>query len=171
MAWMDEIGSIVSRYASGGGAAAAPADPREDYSNIAQSAPPQVMADALAHTFRSDQTPAFPEMVSNLFQQSNADQRAGLLNRLMGTLGPAALASAPALQALASKFLGGERVTTAQAAQVSPDQVQEFAGHALNHNPSIIDEVSGFYSQHPDLVKGIGAAALGIAIRHIAQRV
>jgi hypothetical protein len=60
-----------------------------------------VMADALAHAFRSDQTPSFPEMVSNLFRQSNPDQRAGLLNQIIGAIGPAALATVPGLKDVA----------------------------------------------------------------------
>jgi hypothetical protein len=89
MAWMDAISDIFNRYAgAAGGTASAPADPHQDYRNIAESAPPQVMADALAHAFRSDQTPSFPEMVSSLFRQSNPDQRAGLLDQLMGAIGP-----------------------------------------------------------------------------------
>jgi hypothetical protein len=124
MTWMDTINNIISRYSgAGGGAASAPADPHEDYRAIAQSAPPQVMADALSHTFRSDQTPSFPEMVSNLFRQSNPDQRAGLLNHLISAIGPGALASIPALKDLA----GGQTVTPQKANQISPDQVQQIA--------------------------------------------
>ena len=44
------------------------------------------MADALAHAFRSDQTPSFPEMVSSLFRQSNPDQRAGLVDQSLERL-------------------------------------------------------------------------------------
>jgi hypothetical protein len=167
MSWLDEISSIVTRYVGGGsGTASAPADPHEDYRTVAQSAPPQVMADALAHTFRSDQTPSFPEMVSNLFRQSNPDQRAGLLNHLLGAIGPGALASIPGLKDLA----GGQTVSPQKASQISPDQVQQIATQAQQQNPSIIDQVSGFYAKHPDVVKALGGVALSIAIQHIARR-
>jgi hypothetical protein len=166
MTWMDEISNIVNRYAGGGGGtASAPADPHQDYRTIAQSAPPQVMADALSHTFRSDQTPSFPEMVSGLFRQSNPEQRAGLLNQIKGAIGSGALASIPGL-----KDLGSQTVTPQQASQVSADQVQQVASNAQRDNPSIIDQVSGFYAKHPDLVKALGGAAISIAIQHIAQR-
>ena len=78
--WRGWTQSAISfnRYSgAAGGTASAPADPHQDYRDIAEAAPPQVMADALAHTFRSEQTPSFPEMVSSLFRQSNPDQRAG----------------------------------------------------------------------------------------------
>jgi hypothetical protein len=171
MAWMDEITDIVTRYAGvSGGSAPAPADPHEDYVNIAKSAPPQVMADALSHAFRSDQTPSFPEMVSTLFRQSNPGQQAGLLNRLIAALGPAALANFPALKQLTGGPGGGQSVTPETAGQISAEQVQQIANNAQRDNPSIIDQVSGFYAQHPNVVKALGGAAITIALRHIARR-
>src|SRR5215471_6874788 len=107
MAWMDAISEIVNRYTgAAGGTAAASADPHEDFCSVAKTAPSQVTADALAHAFRSAQTPAFPEMVSNLFRQSNPEQRAGLLNQLIGSVGPAALARIPGLSQLAGSAGG-----------------------------------------------------------------
>ena len=170
MAWMDIVSDICTRYAgSAGGTASAPADPHRDYRNIAEAAPPQVMADALGHAFRSDQTPSFPEMVSSLFRQSNPDQQAGLLNQLVGAIGPAALASVPGLKELAGSS-GGPTVTSQQASQISAAQVQEAAARAERDNPSVVDRVSGFYAQHPDVVKALGGAAITIAIQHIARR-
>jgi hypothetical protein len=171
MSWMDAIGGIVSRYTSaGGGAASAPADPHGDYRTIAQSAPQQVMSDALSSAFRSDQTPSFPEMLSSLFRQSNPDQRAGLLNRIIGEVGPAALAGVPALKGLAGSTSGSQEVTPQTASQVSPEQIQQMATHAQRNNPSIVERVSDFYAQHPDVVKALGGAAITIAIQRIAQR-
>jgi hypothetical protein len=171
MAWMDAINDIFNRYSgAASGAASAPADPHQDYRNIAEAAPPQVMADALAHTFRSDQTPSFPEMVSSLFRQSNPDQRAGLLNQLVAAIGPTTLASIPGLSELAGSSRGGQSVTSQNASQISPEQVQQAAAHAQQSNPSIVDKVSGFYAQHPDVVKALGGAAISIAIQHIARR-
>jgi hypothetical protein len=169
MAWTDALNDIVSRYAGGaGGAASAPADPHEDYKTIAQSASPQEMADALSNAFRSDQTPNFPDMVSGLFRESNPEQRAGLLSHLLSAIGPAAVASIPGLSGLAGNSVSG--VTARQASRVTEDQVQQAAAQAQRENPSIIDRVSGFYAQHPDAVKGLGAAALTIAIQSIARR-
>jgi hypothetical protein len=167
MDWKQAIGDIVSRYTgTAGGAASAPADAHKDYCHIAASAPTQVMADALSHTFRSDQTPDFADMVSNLFRQSNPNQQAGLLNQLIATLGPTALAAIPALRGLS----GASSVTPETASQVSADQVRQMANSAQRANPSIVDQVSGFYAQHPDVVKALGGAALAIAIQHIARR-
>lgn len=171
MAWMEAISDIFNRYSGAtGGTASAPADPHQDYRDIAEAAPPQVMADALAHAFRSDQTPSFPEMVSSLFRQSNPDQRAGLLNQLIEAIGPAALANVPGLKELAGSSNGGQTVTSQQASQISPEQVQQATDHAQRDNPSIVDRVSGFYAQHPGVVKALSSAAITIAIQHMARR-
>jgi hypothetical protein len=128
------------------------------------------MADALSHAFRSDQTPSFPEMVSGLFEESNPDQRAGLLSQLLRKLGPAAISSIPAQNALKGALGGLQSVTPEAAGKVSSEQVQQIAHQAQSADPSIVDRVSGFYAQHPDAVKALGGAAIAIAIQRIAGR-
>jgi hypothetical protein len=168
MAWTDLISEIAGKYSGEtGGASPSPANPHEDFSKVAQSAPRDVTADALAHVFRSDQTPGFAHMVSSLFQESNPDQRAGLLNRLCSAIPASTLAGIPGLGQLAQ---GGQNVTPQQASQVSPDQVRTAAEHAQRNKPSIVEEVSGFYAQHPGVVKTLGAAVITMALRHIAHR-
>jgi hypothetical protein len=171
MAWTDVISDIVSRYSgAAGGTAVAPDDAPQDFLDVAKNAPPQVTADGLAHAFRSDQTPNFSEMVGSLFQESNPDQRAGLLNQLMGSIGPSALASIPGLSQLAGTVGQGQTITPEQASQISPEQVQQAAEHAQNANPSIVDQVSSFYAAHPTAVKALGTAAITLVLQHIARR-
>jgi hypothetical protein len=165
MPWEDAISEIFNRLTTSGGAATAPADPHADYSAIAKVAPPNVVADGLTQAFQSDRTPSFPEMVSSLFRNSNPDQKAGLLNNLLGAINPAALASVPGLNKLS-----GTGVTPADASRISADQVQQAAAQAHRDDPSIINRVSGFYAQHPDVVKALGGAAITIAIQSIARR-
>jgi hypothetical protein len=148
MDWMNAVSDIVQRYSGqGGGAASAPADPHTDYRQVAEAAPEHVTSQGIAQAFRSDQTPPFPQMLANLFGQSDPNQRAGLLNRLLG-----------------------RAVTPEQAGQMSSDQVQQMAAHAERQNPSVIDEVSQFCAQHPDVMKAAGGLALSIAIQHMMQR-
>jgi len=170
MDWTNEIENIIQRYSGqGGGAAAAPADLHQDFQQVAQAAPPNVLASGISQAFRSDQTPPFSEMVSNLFNQSNPGQRAGLLNRLLGSLGPGAMSALPGLGGLSS-LLNAGNVTPEQADQISPGQVQQMAAHAERQNPSIVDEVSSFYAQHPQVVKAAGGLALSIALQHMLRR-
>ncbi len=136
--------------------------------DLSQAAP-QSLASALSTAFRSDQTPAFPSMLSNLFSNSDGQQRAGLLNQLLGAAGPSLLGSAVS-GPLSSLLKGGSTVTPEQAAQVSPELVQNLAEHAQKANPSIIDQVSGFYSQHPRVVQALGAVAMAMIMSHMNKK-
>lgn len=136
--------------------------------DLSQAAP-QSLAGALSAAFRSNQTPAFPSMLSNLFSSSDGQQRAGLLNQLLGAAGPSLLGSAVS-GPLANLLKGGSTVTPEQAAQISPEIVQNLAEHAEKANPSIIDQVSGFYSQHPRVVQALGAGALAMIMSHMNRR-
>jgi hypothetical protein len=111
-------------------------------------------------------------MVAGLFSQSSPEQKAGLLNQLLGSLGPAAaqaLASAGGMAALTNLLKGGSGVVTPQQAeQVSPQAIEVLAQNAASKDPSIMDKAAGFYAQHPDLVKGIGVAALGFLMSRIS---
>ena len=162
MGWIDSLNDIVQRYSGqGGGTAPAPEDPHQDYRQVVETAPPHVVANGLSQAFRSDQTPSFPEMLSNLFSHSDPDQRAGVLNRILGSLPPGTLAGLPGLS---------RQVTAQEASQVTPEQVQEIATHAQRQNPSIVDDVSGFYAQHPQVVKALGGLAITIALQHMMRR-
>lgn len=172
MNWMNELGGILQQY-SGAGAAQAPDTVHDDFDQTAQAAPLGALANGLSAAFRSDQTPEFGQMVGNLFGQSNGQQRAGILNTLISTLGPtiaAQLFARKGLSGLAGLLGGGQtEITPEQAEQVSSEDVQDIATHAEKHDPSIIDTVSNFYAEHPTLVKSLGGAALAIALAKIVD--
>jgi hypothetical protein len=108
-------------------------------------------------------------MLSKLFSQSDPGQRAEVLNRLLSSIAPGALSALPGLGGLSSVLSGGS-VTPEQASQVSPEQVQQMAAHAEMQNPSIVDQVSSFYAQHPQVMKAAGGLALSIALQHMLRR-
>jgi hypothetical protein len=68
--------------------------------------------------------------------------------------------------------LGGARpqVTAEEAQKVSPQAVNELANHAENTNPAVFETLGNFYSRHPTLAKTLGATALGVALKKIAER-
>jgi hypothetical protein len=110
-------------------------------------------------------------MVSGLFGQSSPDQKAGLLNQILASLPPGtaqALAGAGGMGALQS-LLTGNKVTPQQASEVPPHEVETLAKQAAKKDPTIVDKAAGFYAQHPQLVKGIGVAALGLLMSRISQ--
>jgi hypothetical protein len=52
---------------------------------------------------------------------------------------------------------------------MTPEQVQQIAEKAEQDNPGIMDRMGEFYAQYPQLVKGLGGAALAIALGRMAQ--
>jgi hypothetical protein len=110
-------------------------------------------------------------MIGSLFSNSTGEQKAGLLNQLVGAAGPEVLAQIPGGGALASLLNSGTtQLTPEQAQQITPEAVQQLASHAEKVNPSIVDTASSFYAQHPTLVKTIGGAALSVVMAKIAQQ-
>jgi hypothetical protein len=172
MGWMDQLGGLLDQY-SGIGTSQAPNTVHDDFDQLAGAAPQSALANGLAAAFRSDQTPAFGTMLGQLFGQSNGAQRSGILNTLIATLGPNLVGqflSNRGLGGLGSMLGGGQTsVTPEQAQQVPPEAVEELAAHAEQKDPSIIDSISHFYAEHPTLIKGLGAAALTVALAKIAQ--
>ncbi|MGX9218265.1 hypothetical protein ACWV27_07655 [Massilia varians] len=174
-----DLGSLLNQYLGGGTGGGNPHQANDDFDRVASNAPPDVLARGVSGALRSDQTPPFPQMVSQMFGQSNPNQRAGMLNQLLATLGPAVLSQLASraggqggLGGLGSIFGGGHaptQVTPEQASQVSPEEVRELAEKAEQENPSIVDRMGDFYAQNPTLVKAIGGAALAIALGHMAQ--
>ena len=167
-----DLGNLLQQYL-GGQQGAGAAQPEDDFDRVAQAAPREAVAQGVTQAFRSDQTPPFPQMVSQLFGQSDPNQRAGMLNQLLGSLGPGLLSSV-AGGALGNLFGGGghqgqPQITPEQAARMTPEQVQDIAEKAEQQNPSIVDRMGDFYAENPTLVKAIGGAALAIALGHIAQ--
>lgn len=171
MSWMDKVGGLLRQYTSGGAAAAPAPDVHAHFDEVAQAAPQSTIAEGLAAAFRSEQTPAFGNMVSSLFANSSGAQKAGLLNQLMGSVNPAILTQLLAGTGLAGALQGGAtQLTPEQAQQVTPEMVQQMAAHAEKTNPSIIESCSAFYAQHATLVKTLGGAALTIAMAKVAQK-
>lgn len=174
MDWMNQLSGILQQYSGAQEGGQAPDTVHDDFDQLSQQAPQSALADGLAAAFRSDQTPAFGQMVAQLFSNANGQQRAGILNTLISALGPtivAQLFSQGGHSGLAGLLGGGQsQVTPEQAEQVSPAAVQQIAEQAESKDPSIIDTVSNFYAEHPTLVKTIGTAALTIALAKIAER-
>ena len=176
MSWFDQLGGILQQYANAG----QPTNTtEEDFERAATVAPRDAMSQGLAEAFRSDQTPPFPNMLGQLFGNSSGAQRANILNTLLSVAGPALMSSAlqkggggmsGALGQLGGLLGQGGQVSPQQAEQISPQAVEELAQHAEQRDPSIIDRVSDFYSEHPGLVKTLGAAAMAVAMSGMAKQ-
>ena len=135
-----DLGGLLQKYL--GGIAPSATDAQAHFDEVAQNASPSILSQGLSAMFHSDQTPPFSQSASQMFGQANPNQKAGMLNQL---------------------------ITPEQAAQLTPEQVQQMADHAQQNNPSIVDHMSDFYAQHSGLIKTLGGAALAIALAKIAN--
>ncbi len=166
MDWMNKVTGILGQYANADPTQGSP-EVHQHFDSVAQAVPKDTLAEGIAAAFNSDQTPAFGQMVSKLFSQSDSSQKAGILSHLVGAAGPGLVSSVLAGQGLSG--LAGS-VTPEAAAQVTPEAVEKLAAEAHKQNPSVVDAISNFYAQHPTLVKTLGATALTIAMNRMSKR-
>jgi len=142
-----------------------------EFEQVAREASPDEVAEGLTHAFRADETPPFEAMLGNLYERSDPSTRAGLLTELFHGLSPTILGSVGA-GALGSLIRGNRRASIRpdEAAAIPSRDVQDLAREAERANPSIVERISRFYAQHPQLVRNLGSAALSIAMRQMARR-
>src|SRR5215831_14661614 len=124
MSLLDQLGNVLKQYT--GSSTPNTANATEHFDQVAQVAPQSVMAEGLSAVFRSDQTPAFGNLVGSLFSQSNGEQKAGILNQLIASIGPENIAQLAGGGALAS-LLGGAR-------QITPNRLRTFLPRSCNRS-------------------------------------
>ena len=161
---------ILAQYA---GQAASSAQPQpqqsthEDFSQVASQAPSELLGGGITQALQGAPE-GFESSIAKLFENSDPQQRTGLLQRLIQAAGPTVLSSF-AGGALSHLAQPGATAQEADANAITPAQAGELAGAARQSNPGIVSELGSFYSQHPTLVKTLGAAALAIAMSHMAS--
>jgi hypothetical protein len=172
MGLFDQLGSVLEQYAKSSGSGQVNEQVHEHFDQVSQAAPSSALADGLAAAFRSNSTPDFGQMLGSMFSSSSGDQKAGILNQLLASGGPALLSQLGGAGGGLASLLGGgtSQITPQQAEQISPDVVQKLATHAEKSDPSLIDKASAFYSEHPALIKTLGGAALTIAMAKMAEK-
>ncbi len=169
MSLFDQLGGMLQQYA-GGNTPANPQQATEHLDQVARQASPGELSNVLTQVFQSPQTGTFGQNISSIFQQSNPQQQAGILNQLLPSLGAGGLG---ALGGLLSSGLGGlvggGQVSPQAAQQISPADVERIANHAQQQNPSVVQQAGDFYAQHPTLIKALGAGAAVFALKNIAD--
>jgi hypothetical protein len=162
MGLLDDVKNAISQYTSGSGSAD---DLAAQFHKVAGSTDPNVLSQGIAAALRSDQTPPFGQLVSQLFANASADQKAGMLNALLGAASPDTRAKLAGLL----PGIGAGAISGGQTAAISPDLVNSVAQQMEQHNPGVVDKMGSFYSQHPTLVRTLGAAAMMVVLRKIAE--
>jgi hypothetical protein len=130
MDWMQQVGDVLGRYAGGTGD---PTAAERDFEHVTQAAPRPAVASGIADAFRPQQTPPFPQMLSQLLNHSAPSQRAGLLNTLVSALGPAVVS-----QILARRGVQGAGCTWAHTGAKSKQRAATSGdgGDARSRRPS-----------------------------------
>ncbi len=161
---LSNLMGMLQQYVGG---ASNTATAEQDFEQVSQNASQSHLAGGISNAFRSNETPPFAQMISQLFSNSNGQQQAGILSKLLNAAGPGAIGSSSLAGLLGGSSNG--QVTPEQAQQVSPGAVHDLAAQAEKNNPSIIDEAGSFYAQHPTVVKALGAGALAMVMSHMSQ--
>lgn len=161
MSLLDQLGGILNQYSSGN--TPPPEQAPQHLQQVAAQVPQDTLSGLLTKVFQSPETGSFGENIAQMFRQSNPQQQAGILTKLIHSAGPEVLSQ------LGINLPGGASaaVTPEQARQVSPDNVKDIANRAQRQNPDIVKEAGEFYSQHPHLVQALGAGAAIWALRHV----
>ena len=164
MGLLDSLTGMLSHTRSG----AAPAgDAGAHFEHVAQSVDAGTVAQGIAAALRSDQTPPFAQLASQLFASGSGDQKMAMLNTLLASIPAEKRAQ---LSSLIPGLGASATVTDAQAAAVSPAALQTIAQHVEQHDAGIVERMSALYAAHPTLVKTLGSVAMMIAMRKIAER-
>jgi hypothetical protein len=166
MNWMD----ILARYANLGPGHQSP-DASVHFEQVANASPRADVAGGLADAFRAEETPELEHMVGQLFDRSDPQQRAGLLNELLRFAGPNLIgALGGAIGNLVRRDGARAEVSPDDAASVPRQEVEDLARKAAHHDANVIDRIGSFYAKHPALVQTLGNAVLSIALSRMAQR-
>src|SRR5262245_49899620 len=164
MGLLDDVKGLLTQYTS---EATPGGDASAHFQQVAQAVDSGTLAQGIAAAMRSDQTPPFAQMVSQLFSAGSADQKMAMLNTLLSAVGPEQRAQ---LTSLIPGLGAATPVSSDQAATVAPSAIQSIAQHVEQHDSGVVEKMSTLYAAHPTLVKTLGTAAMAIAMRTIAER-
>lgn len=164
MSFINQIGGLLNQYLSGGGATNRE-EARTHYDQISQAVPPGVLGSVIGPALSSLGTDQVQERIRNSATEMNPDQRAGFLNSLLGGY----RSSGVNLSSLFSQ-LGIRSSVATNPQDASPDEVAKLAAHAHQENPDLFNRAMAFYSEHPLLVKILGAAAITAIAKNLAER-
>jgi len=144
-----------------------------EYDEAAQKLPLESLAEGITHAFQSHETPPFSQMVGELFNKSNPEQRSGLLEKLLSAAqgsGLSRLAGEGTLANIIKGFRETGQVTPEQTENLSAEEVTKLAGRVEKQNPSVVQQAGHFFSQHPGLFKTLGATALALVLSKVGRK-
>lgn len=163
-----DLGNLLQQHA-GHVTANDPDGVAQAFRHIAATQPQSSIAEGISTALRAGETPAFAQIVSQLYLHSDATLRTTLLNLLLDNVSPAML---EALSGSIGQLLtdnGHPQLNSEQVADITPPQVAEIASVAEQHNPGIVDRVATLFSRHADIFNALDSSILKSALGKMAQ--
>ena len=122
------------------------------------------LGDTLKDVFNQVDPKAVPGLISSILAKTDVGDLQGIASKLQ----------AAGFGDQVKSWLGNGANLPISADQLRSalgnEQVQQMAEQAQNKRPSVVDQVSSFYAQHPDVVKAAGGMALSIMLQHMLSR-
>lgn len=134
---------------------------------VAQNASREQVQGGVAAALGSAGAPQLSDIVADLFAKSTPEQRAAILNAITEKLGAGALAGVAGGVLAGHEGTATPSVTASDTAAISPDHVRAVVTAASAQDPSLLQRLSGFYAEHPTMVKTLGSGLLMVALAHM----
>ena len=136
-------------------------------------AAPDAGKGALPQTLAAKEKPSFPAVVANMFGKFDIALRARLLGRLLGSVGPLALAVVGG--GVFAKYVRYARwpeipVSLEDAARATSSQVYDLVRYVEQSNPNLVEGLLAALSRNGITATVAGASIAAIAIKRLPER-
>jgi hypothetical protein len=165
MSSLDPINDLLRRYGVGDGPANRE-EARQNYDQIAQAVPQDVLASVIGPAIGSLPADQVETRVRNSATEMTPDQRGNFLQTLLSGLGSS---QAGGLSSLLEQ-IGVSPQVAQDPQQASPEEVGKIAAYAKEERPDVFHQAMGFYAKHPTLVKVLGTMAIAAIAKNLFQK-
>ena len=119
----------------------------------------------------AEELESVPTIIASAFGKLNLERRARLLGRLLGSVGPLALAVVGG--GAFAKYLGNARwsevpISFEDAARATSNQVYDLVRYVQQSNPHLVDRLLSALSQDGMTMTALGASIAAITIKHLS---
>ena len=161
MSLLDQLSGVLGNITGGN---LSEQELHSHYDQIASTVPQQTLGSVIGPALQSLEAGQAQQGIANSTQQMTPAQRGGLMQQLLGGFGN----SGANVGSLLSQ-LGINQAVAGNPQSATPDEVATLASHAQANAPGVFQEAMSFYSQHPTLVKALGAAAITQIATHLGR--
>lgn len=160
MSFLDQVGGLLNNLSGGN---LSEQETHAHYDQIAQQVPQDQLGTAIGPALSNLDNSELQSRVADSAGQMSPQQKGNLVQSLLGGLG-----GGGAIGSILSQ-LGINQNVANDPQSASPEEVGKLAAHAKENNPGLFQKAMSFYSEHPTLVKALGAVAIAQIARHLAN--